>query len=60
VGKEPWYTLTKRMDEFQKLLGLYAKEKEISLSFWVSDIKVMTIAANSNTGHLFEIAVIIK
>jgi len=48
------------MDEFQKLLGLYAKEKEISLSFWVSDIKVMTIAANSNTGHLFEIAVIIK
>jgi len=48
------------MDEFQKLLGLYAKEKEISLSFWVSDIKVMTIVANSDTRHLFEVAVIIK
>jgi hypothetical protein len=60
TGKEPWYTLTKKMDEFQKLLGLYAKEKEISLSFRVSDIKVMTIVANSNTRHLLDFAVIIK
>jgi len=60
VGKEPWYTLTKRIDEFQKLLGLYAKEKEMSLSFRVSNIKAMTIIANSNTRHLFDIAVIIK
>jgi len=58
--KEPWCTLTKGMDEVQKLLGLYVKEKEISLSVRVSDIKVMTIVANSNTRHLLDIAVIIK
>jgi len=48
------------VDEFQKLLGLYAKEKEISLSFQVWDIKVMTIVADSNTRHLLDFAVIIK
>jgi len=48
------------MDEFKKLSGLHAKKKEISFSFRVSDIKVMKIAANVNTRHLLDKAVIIN
>jgi hypothetical protein len=60
AGKEPWYTFTKRMDDFKKLSGLHAKKKEISFLFRVSDIKVTKIAANVNTRHLLDKAVIIN